>query len=684
MLVAGRYLLTEEVGQGGMGRVWRGHDQLLDRVVAVKEVILPSRTPQERASLLARTMREARAAARLDHRGVITIHDVVEHEDSPWIVMQFVDGPSLQSRIDSEGRLSWREVADVGGQVAEALAVAHAAGIVHRDLKPDNILLSGDRAIVTDFGIARIMDSAIQLTSTGRLVGTPAFMAPEQLDGGDAGPAADLWALGATLYTAVEGVPPFVGATMMAVLAAIVTKMPPRPQHAGALEDVVARLLARDPAERPDALTAARSLAAARAGQAAWDPGSRPPQDPEPEPASFPVGGTVSGARRRRQAAVIISAAAILAATAGAGAALLTSSRSPGPASSSGRPPAGRLTGAPASGRTPASQHPSQLSPTGPVTKSLLATITDPHGTSPYSMVFGPDGTLAVGDGNGSTYLWNGATRSLIDTFKDPGSHGVGPVAFGPDDTLAVGDINGSTYLWNTTIKSVINTFPDPNGQQVLSVAFGPHDTLAAADLNGNVYLWNTATSGATATLPAPTGLVPTALAFGPDGTLAVADFHEGPAGVFRGTTYLWNTSTKTVITTLPDPKGLAPTGLAFGPDGTLAIDDANGSTYLWNTATRSVIATLPAPKGQGHPAAMAFGPDGILAVADTTCTGACYGYGDPVTSVTYLWNTATMKIVASLPIPDGVPPQCLAFGPDDTIAVGIANGTTYLWRISS
>ncbi|MFD7263652.1 serine/threonine-protein kinase [Streptomyces sp. NPDC059874] len=280
--VGGRYQLLELVGQGGMGRVWRGRDETLGREVAVKEVTLPQGVGEaQREVLLQRVMREAKAAARLNHPGIITVHDVVVHEGAPAIVMEYVTGTSLAATVAQAGHLPARRVAEIGVQLLKALGRAHAAGIVHRDLKPDNVLLMDDRVIITDFGIAHVSDATTALTHTGTIIGTPAYMAPEQLEGEPPTPATDLWALGATLYGAVEGVHPFSAETFTALCIAIVTQEPRTPERAGPLADVLATLLTKDPTRRA---TAEQALAALEPVAYGTVPAPRLPGPPAPLP----------------------------------------------------------------------------------------------------------------------------------------------------------------------------------------------------------------------------------------------------------------------------------------------------------------------------------------------------------------------------------------------------------------
>ncbi|MEU8272213.1 protein kinase [Sphaerisporangium sp. NPDC049002] len=258
--MANRYQLLEAIGRGGMGIVWRAHDELLDRAVAVKEVRYPG-DPQddEVAELNRRTLREARAAGRLSHPNVVVVHDVIEENGRPWIVMQLVDSRSLGQVLRDDGPLPMRMAAEIGLQILEALRHAHASGVLHRDVKPENVLLTDDgRVVLTDFGIAR-METDTTMTRTG-LVGTPAFIAPERLRGHSAQRESDLWSLGATLYAAVEGRPPHDKGMAMATMHAVLNDEPEPATRAGRLGAVLSGLLEKHPAERLTADQAERML----------------------------------------------------------------------------------------------------------------------------------------------------------------------------------------------------------------------------------------------------------------------------------------------------------------------------------------------------------------------------------------------------------------------------------------
>ncbi|RKS07245.1 serine/threonine protein kinase [Nocardiopsis sp. Huas11] len=275
-LLANRYRLEEVLGAGGMGRVWKGTDTLLDRPVAVKELTIPANLPPHEIEVLrTRMLREARSAAQLSHPSIITVFDVAEEDGRPWIVMELVRGPSLADLIKSDGALGVSRAANVGEQMAAGLAEAHARGIVHRDIKPGNVLIAGnERAVLTDFGIAHL-DGSTHLTSTGLLIGSPSYLAPEVAHGHAATPASDLWALGITLYQAVEGVLPFDRPTPMSTLTAIVTQDLPEATRAGALWPLLVALCEKRPEDRPTVTEARTRLREIRDAEEAA--GAAPP-----------------------------------------------------------------------------------------------------------------------------------------------------------------------------------------------------------------------------------------------------------------------------------------------------------------------------------------------------------------------------------------------------------------------
>jgi eukaryotic-like serine/threonine-protein kinase len=313
-IIADRYVLGALLGRGGMGVVWHAHDTVLGRAVAVKEVVLPPTMPdEERRAAHARVLREARAAARLNHPGAVTLYDVVQDQGHPFIVMELVAAPTLAELVQAQGPLPPGRVAEIGGQLAATLEAAHRVGIVHRDVKPGNVMVAEDGGVkLADFGVASLQGDP-QLTATGLVLGSPAYMAPEQAAGEPSGPPADFWALGATMFFAVEGTPPFDKGTSIATLAAVVNEDPQPPRRAGPLVPVIGRLLVKDPAARPSAAKVGAWLsrlvdvahpapppeALSTGGPVASVPLPPAPSPPIPEPAGTPVPPSITAASQR-------------------------------------------------------------------------------------------------------------------------------------------------------------------------------------------------------------------------------------------------------------------------------------------------------------------------------------------------------------------------------------------------
>lgn len=444
LVLAGRYRLGEELGRGGMGKVWRAHDEVLHRTVAVKELTAGLYVAEaDRLVLHARTQKEARAAARITHPGVVTVHDVIEYDKRPWIVMQYVDGPSLADEAKAKGDIAPREAARIGLHVLSALRAAHSAGVLHRDVKPGNVLLArSGQVLLTDFGIAAIEgDSTI--TRTGELVGSIDYLAPERVRGGDPGPASDLWSLGATLYTAVEGRSPFRRTSPISTMQAVVTEEPPAPVNAGPLGPVITALLRKDPADRPTAAETEQMLLDAMEGRqpraaqeyvptqrvtqegrygypgpdgsTARIPGTAGADGPPPLPATGPLTGPASapvtrraGSRRWRTVLVVVVAAAVL-----GGAGGLAAMKYGQGASASGR------TATPTAPTTPETPRTSPPAPTSsaPEIPDGWRRVDDPAG---FSLVVPENWTREVNDGQIDYTPDGGAHRIRISVDPEP------------------------------------------------------------------------------------------------------------------------------------------------------------------------------------------------------------------------------------------------------------------------
>ena len=399
-VLAGRYRLVRRIAAGGMGSVWEGWDELLQRRVAIKELLSqPGLSTDDAAMARSRVIREARITARLHHPHAVTLYDVIDHGGQPCLILQYVPSRTLNWLLAEQGPLQVRFVTDVGAEVASALAAAHQVGIIHRDVKPSNVLITPTgAAMITDFGISHAAGD-VSLTSTGMVTGTPAFLAPEVARGDQSGLPADVFSLGATLYAALEGTPPFGhDQNAMAILHKVASGQIIPPRRSGGLTSLLGRMLEIAPAARPAMSTVARLLTELKGQRSAAMEAAEPqtiavlprtvgewPTDhdqgsglasPVPRGVAFAASAPAGSSRRHRWGAVLIAAVVLL--LAGVGVWLLVGG------SGSARPAAAGNSGGIASSATRISvSAPSPQRTLVPTTSLPLTTPSAQHINSP-------------------------------------------------------------------------------------------------------------------------------------------------------------------------------------------------------------------------------------------------------------------------------------------------------------
>ncbi len=669
----GGYRLLGRLGAGGMGQVYLGVSPG-GRTVAVKLIhSVHARDAQFRE----RFAREVEAAHRVGGFHTALVVDADPHADPPWMVTAYIEGPSLHEAVRRAGPLPLDQVRVLGAGLAEGLGAIHACGLVHRDLKPGNVILAADGPRIIDFGVARVVDASTGITMTGTVIGTVAFMSPEQIRGEVAGQASDVFSLGGVLGFAATGRPPFGTDSPVSIMYRVVNQPPDLAGVAdGGLREVIAGCLAKSPADRPPvravlaalsrpglALSAFSSPARAAAyhapaGVAPAATGYEASTETPAPAATGPVRGALSprgtvppaGAtpsrtmssraghvRRSRPKAGLIAAAA-------AGAAVVV---------------AVILAVAliPASTPNAAAGHrPSAAASAG---STITLHGADTTGSNDVSFIAG--GRLLADTGpDGRAYAWDLATRTLVHSLTTPRQTSVDS-AFSPDGTLlasAVGPYAVGVDLWDVATGQRITTLTNPpqhNG--VVKLVFSPDGKFLAVADGGHVCVWNLATDALTVNLTTPGGGI-TAMAFSPDGKLLATSTNTGSLSV--NPVLLWDVATgDQVATPLAGLQGVEKwgvQGLAFSPDGKLLALSGIGGIYLWEIATHNLVRTIPF-NGEGslELQSLAFSPDGRFLAAGAW--GISHG--------AYVWDAATGTLVRTFSDPGGYPVSDVAFSPD-------------------
>ncbi len=722
------YLLEEQIGHGGMAVVFRALDERLSRPVALK-ILSPAVASDE--MFRQRFIRESRAAAAVDDPHIIPVFEAGEADRVLFIAMRLVRGGDITTLIRQEGPLAAGRAAAIISPIASSLDAAHEAGLVHRDVKPANMLLDirpgrPDHVYLSDFGLSKGAMGLSAITATGQFLGTPDYMAPEQITGKTIDGKADQYSLAVSAFELLSGAPPFRNDEPMAVIYAHAAQAPPaltqrRPDLPAAVDAVFWRALAKVPEERyrscqefADALrqalgvgsydgraeTRPQTLAPHPSTEAipilASGPGhdgplggpateaSWPPPTPVlPWPAGPGASYPPAPPRPRRAGGRIVGAvAALLIVAAGVGAALYLIKPSSGTLNHHHHSGGGR-TGR--TGRTTVSWSGQ------PTARPLLVHGGGANANVVEGIAFSPDGrTLAIAT-VGVTRLVDVQTSRAIGVMTDPGGGEARAVAFSPDGKrVATADKDGNVYLWNpaTDPPALTATLADPSGHGFFAVAFSPDGrTLAASDSGGNTYLWHAGGNSPGEPFghlaePVFPGSRVQCIAFSPDGRVIAT-------GDSAGQTYLWKLGSGAAPSKpsadFDGASGGGVQAVAFSPNGrTIVTGDANGAATLWPATNRArpVIpdARLAGPTGPGQfgVVTVAFSPDGA-----TLATG---GY----TGQTYLWSLATRSVIAMLTDPDVVSGasanvQAAAFSPDGKeLATGDTNGGTYLWTPNS